>query len=126
MNEIAEATPLLKPDELSKIKISAAGSPVVIDVRSAEEFAAYHIEGAINLPLDQLRTKNNLPEVSNDAQVVTVCNYGGARSQSAAEYLRQQGYSKVIALSGGVTAWKAHQEEAERLAHETSNKLRPS
>ncbi len=68
----------------------------------------------------------NLRTLSNRCTMVTVCNYGGARSQSAAEYLRQQGYSKVIALSGGVTAWKAHQEEAERLAHETSNKLRPS
>lgn len=51
---------------------------IVVDVRSAQEFAAGTVEGAINVPADQLSERaNNFPK---DATIVTVCNQGGPRS----------------------------------------------
>lgn len=75
----------------------------VVDVRSLEEFAAGHVAGAINIPADQLLARAG--EIPADAPVVTVCNFGGARSCGAAEQLRASGREDVSVLHGGMAAW---------------------
>lgn len=83
----------------------AQGTPVVIiDVRSAEEYASGHVAGSINIPADQLATRKD--EIADGRQVVTVCNYGGARSCGAAEQLRSLGFDQVLPLKGGVKAYR--------------------
>jgi rhodanese-related sulfurtransferase len=75
---------------------------VVIDVRSAEEYAAGHVEGAVHAP------KASLPELALSAhrRVVTVCTKGGGRSQDAASALTALGVD-VAFLEGGTLAWQA-------------------
>ncbi len=95
-------------EELEAIR--ASGAPLnVIDVRSAEEFAATHVPGAINVPLEQLLA-GQLPDLPRNAEVVTVCNRGGSRSQGAAERLRALGWSSARALCGGVSAWRESEQ----------------
>ncbi|WP_026436570.1 rhodanese-like domain-containing protein [Acidovorax sp. JHL-9] len=71
---------------------------LVVDVRSPGEFAAGHVDGAINLPLDRLDTDcaQALPDKSTP---LVLCCLSGARSGMAAQWLRQQGYAQV--LNGG-------------------------
>lgn len=71
---------------------------LVVDVRSSGEFAAGHVDGAINLPLDRLGTDcaQALPDKSTP---LVLCCLSGARSGMAAQWLRQQGYAQV--LNGG-------------------------
>jgi MFS family permease len=76
---------------------------VVIDVRSPEEFAAGHVEGAINLQVDAIA--QGVGEIPKDAFVVTACGKGGGRSDSAAEQLRAMGFTSVRPLCGGTQAW---------------------
>jgi rhodanese-related sulfurtransferase len=78
---------------------------VVIDVCSAEEFAASHIHGAVNVPLDQLEAK--LPSVAKNKSIplILVCA-AGARSKRAQAMAQKLGYEKVHSLQGGLTAWK--------------------
>lgn len=76
---------------------------VIVDVRSAEEFAAGHVEGAVNIPLDVLGQRTG--EVPRNAPVVTVCGKGGGRSDAAAAQLRALGFSSVRSLCGGTQAW---------------------
>ena len=71
----------------------AAGSPV-LDVRTPEEFAAGHVPGARNLPVQGLVAR--IGELGpRDVPVVVYCR-SGARSASAASMLRQAGYAEVI------------------------------
>ena len=80
------------------------GEPVVIlDVRSAEEFAAGHVTGAISIPADELAARAG--EFAKKATLVTVCNFGGSRSCNAAEQLRTMGYENVAPLRGGTRGW---------------------
>ena len=67
---------------------------VVIDVRSAGEFAAGHVAGAIHLPLDQLaqRAATELPD--HERPIVLYC-LSGVRSGMAAQWLLAQGYRQV-------------------------------
>jgi len=78
---------------------------LVVDVCSAEEFAASHINGAVNVPLDQFEAK--LPGVAKNKStpLILVCA-AGARSKRAQAMAQKLGYEKVHSLQGGLTAWK--------------------
>lgn len=77
----------------------------VLDVRSPEEYAAGHVDGAVNIPLDQLESR--LGEVPQNHPVVTYCNMyhpGRSRGEQAADLFQMRGYS-ARALNGGYPAW---------------------
>ncbi len=80
---------------------------VLIDVRSTEEFVTGHIDGAINIPASELPMR--IGELPSNATIVTVCNFGGARSCGAAEQLKSLGYSNALPLRGGMRGWQDEQ-----------------
>jgi rhodanese-related sulfurtransferase len=81
--------------------LRAAGRTVVLlDVRTAEEFARGSVPEARHLPADRL--EDALPSLSREAVLVAVCNHGGSRSQGAAEKLRAAGFPGAGHLVGGV------------------------
>jgi rhodanese-related sulfurtransferase len=57
-------------------------------VRTAREFTAGHIPGAINIPIDELRSR--LPELPRDREVAVYCQVG-QRGYLATRILRQKG-----------------------------------
>ncbi len=77
-------------------------SPIVLDVREPDEFAAAHIPGALSIPQSELVT--NLDLLSEDREVLVVCA-GGVRSIRAANYLLWLGDPKVTSLTGGTDGW---------------------
>jgi MFS family permease len=84
--------------------LPALPGAIVLDVRSSEEFAAGHVDGAINLPLDTLAA--GAAAIPRDAPVVTVCGKGGGRSARAAAELRALGFRWARSLCGGTQAWQ--------------------
>ncbi|MBY5922093.1 rhodanese-like domain-containing protein [Ferrimonas balearica] len=67
---------------------------VLVDVRTTEEFAAGHLPGAINIPLDQLPSR--LAELGEPgAETIVVYCRSGNRSGQALGWLNRQGYEKV-------------------------------
>lgn len=81
-----------------------AGEDVfVVDVRSAEEFAAGHVDGAVHVPVEAIEADpTRLPL---ERPIVTVCGKGGGRSQRAAEVLAAAGARDVGFLEGGTLGW---------------------
>lgn len=65
-----------------------------IDVRTAEEYKAGHLEGAINIPYDEIEQKITAVNVDKTADIQLYCR-SGRRSGIALETLRSLGYSKV-------------------------------
>ena len=74
----------------------------LVDVRDEDEWRAGHIEGAVNIPEDDLAGR--VGELERDRSVVTVCR-AGTRSGRAAEWLRTQGFD-ADSLDGGMLSWK--------------------
>jgi len=72
--------------------------PVVIDVRTAREYADGHLDTAVNIPLDHLRER--LSEVPRDQPVVLHCQ-AGYRSYVAQQILQNHGWTNVRNLYGG-------------------------
>ncbi|MCX6209544.1 MAG: rhodanese-like domain-containing protein [Bacteroidetes bacterium] len=66
---------------------------IILDVRSAGEFASGHINGAINISVDTL--KNNLSKLKNKNQTIITCCASGMRSNVAKSILQASGYTQV-------------------------------
>jgi rhodanese-related sulfurtransferase len=93
----------LSIDSIAAI-INISEQPQIIDARSAEEFAQNHLKSAINLSLDPARAALQL-NVFNKQQPVFVYAIGNYRSGLLAKKLREQGFSQVYELPGGIANW---------------------
>jgi rhodanese-related sulfurtransferase len=75
----------------------------VVDVRSAADYGKGHIEGAVNIPHEEL--KNRMPELNADDKIVVHCNKG-TTGNAAQNLLINSGYKDVYNLSGGYSQYK--------------------
>ena len=78
---------------------------VVVDVREPEEFAAGHVTGAKNVPLNQLEQKLPATVKNKSLPLLLVCATG-ARAQRAVATARKLGYEQAQAVAGGLKSWK--------------------
>ena len=94
MLNTAEATTLINRQE-----------PVVIDVRSENEFKEGHIANAIHIPLADL--KDNADKLTKHAgkPLLLYCK-SGPRSDEACKILSKQGLTDLHCLNGGVLSWQ--------------------
>jgi rhodanese-related sulfurtransferase len=82
-----------------------AGSTIV-DVRTPEEFAAGHVPGAVNVPVDSVHPDNPFfSALPKDKPIYLVC-HSGSRSARAADALAAGGFQANNVL-GGTEAWIA-------------------
>ncbi len=79
-----------------------ADRPFLLDVRTPQEFASGHIPGAVNMPIDELRSR--LKELPTDRKIASYCQVG-QRGYLATRILMQMGYSAVN-VSGGYKTYK--------------------
>lgn len=79
---------------------------LVLDVRTAEEFAAGHIVNARNITLETLNNQLDSIKKYREKPVIVVCEAGN-RSAQAVKQLKAQGYTTVFNLNGGLAAWRA-------------------
>ncbi len=89
-------------DELKEAMASDEGQNgdiLLIDVRSAEEFAAGHIENAINISLEDLQADVSQLDSYKDNKIILYCNSGN-RSGQAATLLMENGYTNVFNADG--------------------------
>jgi hydroxyacylglutathione hydrolase len=81
------------------------GTPLqLLDVRSPNEYAAGHVEGAISMPVGELVARAG--ELRRDAATAVLCE-GGYRSALAASLLQQEGFTNVANVTGGMAAFRA-------------------
>jgi hydroxyacylglutathione hydrolase len=85
-------------------QLASSEPPLVVDVRSTQEWEQGHIDGAVNLPLSQLHER--LDGLPSDCPLVVHCA-GGYRSAIAASLLRREGLLRVADLVGGLGAWRS-------------------
>ncbi|MGH2406940.1 MAG: MBL fold metallo-hydrolase [Candidatus Limnocylindrales bacterium] len=79
-------------------------TPLLIDVRQADEFASGHVPGSLHLMAGDLPQR--LAELPRDREIVTICA-SGFRSSIAASLLQRAGFDHVTSVSGGVPGWQA-------------------
>jgi rhodanese-related sulfurtransferase/glyoxylase-like metal-dependent hydrolase (beta-lactamase superfamily II) len=85
-------------------ELASADPPLLLDVRNPREWAAKHIEGSVNVPLNHLQERIN--EIPRDRRIAVHCA-GGYRSSIAVSILHQYGITQLTEMAGGLAAWDA-------------------
>jgi rhodanese-related sulfurtransferase len=80
-----------------------ASKPVLLDVRTPEEYAASHLIEAHRLTPGEVLNPDDLPDDRGRA-IVVYCSTG-ERSASFARRLQREGYRTVLILEGGIVRW---------------------
>ena len=77
---------------------------VVLDVRTPEEFAAGHIDGAVNIDFYAADFQMQLGELDRNASYVMYCRSGN-RSATTATIMRGLEFTEVDEIDGGILSW---------------------
>jgi rhodanese-related sulfurtransferase len=107
LQSLAPVSFLVSPEDLYA-QSSEGTTPFVIDVRGSSEYASGHVQGAVNIPLDQLPRR--LADIPKDRPVITYCNMhhrGESRGERGAAELRRLGV-QARTLDGGYPGWSDH------------------
>jgi glyoxylase-like metal-dependent hydrolase (beta-lactamase superfamily II)/3-mercaptopyruvate sulfurtransferase SseA len=99
-----ETVPQITVDELRSRLDDASQAPQVVDVRRPGEYAAGHVPGAVNRPLDRLESQVELLDLSRPTAVICA---GGYRSSAATSLLRRRGLRDLVNVVAGTAAWIA-------------------
>ncbi|MDH3729520.1 MAG: molybdopterin-synthase adenylyltransferase MoeB [Acidimicrobiia bacterium] len=83
---------------------SFGGDVALIDVRTAGEFEAAFIPGAVSLPLDVIAGRIADVVGDRDQTIVLYCN-SGINSVIAGRFLDMLGYTDVASMTGGLVRW---------------------
>ena len=81
---------------------------IILDVRTAEEFAEKHIPNAINIPNETIGSEE-LAELPDKNQLILVYCRSGNRSKQASEKLAALGYTNIYEF-GGINNWTGELE----------------
>jgi rhodanese-related sulfurtransferase len=83
-------------------RLDAGETLTVLDVREPEEIAIARFDGALEIPMQDI--PGRVGELDPTAEIVVVCHHG-VRSAHVAMFLVDQGFSRVLNLTGGIDAW---------------------
>jgi phage shock protein E len=86
-------------------RIEAGTAPLILDVRTPEEYSAGHIPGSLNIPHDQLSGRLAELGVPASAEIVVHCQ-SGRRAGIAEGVLADAGYTRVRDLDGHMAGWR--------------------
>jgi glyoxylase-like metal-dependent hydrolase (beta-lactamase superfamily II) len=103
--EAAAEVPFIAMAELEARIASRPNDLLVLDVREEAGFKAGHIPGARHLPRGQLELRVNEEIPDPTLRIVACCEFGKI-STLAAQTLRQLGFTRAVALDGGMRAWR--------------------
>ncbi|MNM25511.1 Coenzyme A disulfide reductase [compost metagenome] len=98
-NVVLGLTEVIVPSDLKDLDPE---SVMLVDVRTAMEHANGHIEGSVNIPVDELR--NRLNELDHSKEIWVYCQVG-LRGYTASRILKQKGY-RVKNLTGGYKTYQ--------------------
>jgi rhodanese-related sulfurtransferase len=93
-------------------RIEKGAAPLVLDVRTPEEFASGRVPGARNVPLTTLPERIDDLGDAREGEIVVYCERGG-RAAKAESLLRDAGFTHVRHLEGDMSAWRAAKRPCE-------------
>jgi rhodanese-related sulfurtransferase len=103
--EAAAKVPFMSLAELNERISPNRRDMVVLDVREKDAFDAGHVPGALHLPRGQLELRVDTVLPDPTARILACCEFGKISTLAAAT-LRELGYTRAVALDGGMKAWR--------------------
>lgn len=103
----AAAYKTITMDEAKEV-FAEPGDYIILDVRRADEFAAGHIPGAVNVANEDIVSTKPAELPDTDRMIYVYCR-SGRRSKEAASKLAAMGYTNIVEF-GGILDWKGEIE----------------
>jgi rhodanese-related sulfurtransferase len=91
-------------ERAAEVMAEAPDGLVILDIRTPEEFAAGHIDGAVNIDYYAPDFRDSLDALDKDVPYVMYCRSGN-RSSDARTIMADLEFTEVYELDGGVVAW---------------------
>jgi len=100
LNDLSGFSPIMTARSLRQTLATrdADGLPLLLDVRTLNEFETSHLRGALHLPLDEIRFR--IEELPRDRAIVVYCR-SGYRAHLALRILKENGFARVTNVTGG-------------------------
>lgn len=86
------------------VKRNAGDEFLLLDCREQDEYELVHIKTARLLPMSEITARVDELAEHRDAEIIVYCHHG-MRSLQVATWLRQQGFTRAMSMSGGVDRW---------------------
>lgn len=106
LHDIETGADHIDPDELAR-SLLAGEDVLVVDVRPADEFAGWHLPGAVNLPVPEVVGAAGAALLARAPARIVLCSNGPAHPAQAWVELRRQGRANAFVLDGGLDAFVA-------------------
>lgn len=103
--EVQGAAEMVSTDDVAHWIISKDPSLQLIDVRSPDEYQAYHLEGAINIPISVILENEYRDIVDQGVKMNVLYSNGTLNSHKAWMILRQLGFQNNYVMQGGLNYW---------------------
>jgi rhodanese-related sulfurtransferase len=103
----AVATKDVTPDEAAALMKVKSGAPIVIDVRTPDEFAEGHIPGAKNADFLGDDFERQIAELPADRPVIVHCASGNRSARAVAKMEGLRKFPQIFHLKSGFNGWKA-------------------
>lgn len=97
----------LEPKEF-KAALKKSPEALLIDLRSAKDFTAGHLQGAMNMDCDLLSYKWRVAELDTTLPVFLYCK-DGQQSEKAAIFFHSSGFVSITEMEGGFQMWESEQ-----------------
>lgn len=86
-------------------ELSSSQPGTILDVRTPEEWAEGTLKGATKINYKGDTFEQDIETLDKNIPVYVYCRSGG-RSASAADVLKEKGFTKIYNLDGGITSWQ--------------------
>lgn len=107
LTELSEGRRFATTDQLADWLIQKDPSLLLVDVRSAEEFSAYTLPGAINVPLVNLVSPAEQEKLNCKKHRIVFFGNGSVMAEKAWVLTRRLGCTSALVLKGGLNEWTA-------------------
>ena len=105
MNQPPPTIELSSADAAKQLTNTAAPMrPLLLDCRTAEEYAIAKIEGAVLIPMQEIAVRLSELEPWREKPIIVHCHHG-VRSLRVTQFLREKGFSQAQSMKGGIDAW---------------------
>lgn len=105
LQEAGAGVQFVSPDVVADMLVQKDPSLQLIDVRTPEEFDAFSLPGAINVPLSNLLSDEYADLLNQDARMNVFYSNGSVYANQAWMITRQLGYENNFVLEGGLNYW---------------------
>jgi rhodanese-related sulfurtransferase len=103
--EVNTRTQYIAPETVADMLVKKDPTLQLIDVRSKDEFEKYHLEGAVNIPINDLLSDENAAFLDQDVKMNVLYSTGTIAANEAWMITRQLGYKNNYVLEGGLNYW---------------------